>query len=50
MRNDSSPLHVLASYAIVFVVGAMTPSVVKLYGKYQYRKGQRDGRNGAMQS
>lgn len=43
MRTDTSPLQQLASYAIVLAVGALAPTVIKYYGKYQYRKGRRDG-------
>ena len=40
MRYDPSPLETLASYAIVFAVGAISTAVVRLYGHYQYRKGR----------
>ena len=39
MRNDASPLQTLATYAIVFAAGAISSTIVKLYGKYQYHKG-----------
>jgi hypothetical protein len=39
MRNDPSPLQTLAAYAIVFAAGAISTTVFRLYGQYQYHKG-----------
>lgn len=39
MINTPSPLEALASFALTFVAGALTVTLIAVYGKFMERRG-----------